>query len=378
MFLFKNFVLVTALVASWSAFGAEKTVTIGQTLGLGNANATEKQRAQRVQHGALAYLESVNRSGGVNGTKIVLKTIDDEGQSAKVKKNMTDLGADPSVLALKGMAGGGACREAMATANEKGLPLLGCMAGSPQLRLASQQVFNIRPGHDAEYKAMAKHFKGLFVRTAFFVHDDNETGKLHLENAKLAMAAQGITLVGNFAVSSKSKPEEAVALLKISNAQALFNQGPNPFLVNVISQSRAAGMLSVQFMSVCSGADSLVSALQETSRGLLFTQVVPFPYGGNSTLSLVKEYQQDLRTLFPNDELSYDSFEAYINARVMVLALQKAGAKPSRSSLSAAIGALGEIDVGGFRLKMTPNATAASSQVDVVMASPGSRQPFLR
>ncbi len=368
---FLSMVLIVAV-----AHAAEPIVVVGQTLGL-TANGTEKQRAERVQQGALAYFNRVNNQSG-GGLKFTLKTLDDGGKSAKVKENMAALGADQSVIALFGMAGGGACREAMSIANQNGLPLVGCMAGSPQLRKPNDWVFNIRPGHDAEYKAMASQLKSFAVKVAFFVHDDNETGAMHLTDAKAAMAAEGITLAGSFAVSSSSDSKLAVAALKKSASAAVFNQGPNPFFADVIKQSRDQGLSGLHYMSVSSGADSLVAALQDSSRGLMFTQVVPYPFTDNSSLQLVRDYRQDLRALYPAASPSYDSFEAYLSAKLLVLGMQKSGKKPTRESLALALGNLGDVNLGGMRLKMGKKGAAASALVDVVMASPGSNIPFLK
>lgn len=375
-----------SVVLSFSVFSlplhaqtAGNTISIGQSLPLGAAENGEMLRATRGQQGALAYLEKVNRRGGVNGFKLQLKTLDDAGDSAKQKSNLATLAADGSVIALMGMAGGGNCRTAMAVAQEKNLPLLGCMAGSPQMRQGGGGwVFNIRPGHDAEYKRMAAHFKSTGIKTAFFAHDDNDTGRLHVVNARAAMQAEGITLVGSAAISKKSKVQEVTEAIRQSAARGVFNQGPNAFFANVVVEARKANLHTLQFMSVCSGADTIVTQLGESSRGITFTQVVPFPFATDTFVPLIHEYQVDMQEKFKGAAFSYDSFEAYINARVLVLALQKAGPKPTRERLAAAIRNLGKVDLSGFRLAFGPDAAAASSFVDLVMASPGKDRPFIR
>jgi branched-chain amino acid transport system substrate-binding protein len=358
---------------------AGNTISIGQSLPLGAAGKGDVLRASRLQQGALAYLEKVNRRGGVNGVKIQLRTLDDAADSGRLKSNLATLAADGSVLALMGMSGGGNCRTAMGVAQENRLALLGCMAGSPQMRQGGDGwVFNIRPGHDAEYKRMAAHFKSTGITTAFFVHDDNDTGRLHVVNATAAMQAAGITLVGSAAVSNKSKAPELAQAIRQSAARGVFNQGPNALFADIVVEARKANLHTLQFMSVCSGADTIVSQLGEASRGITFTQVVPFPFATDTFVPLVHEYQMDMQETFKGAAFSYDSFEAYINARVLVLALQKAGPKPTRERLAAAIRSLGKVDLSGFRLAFGPDATAASGFVDLVMASPGRDRPFIR
>lgn len=354
-------------------------IVIGQSLPLGAASKGDVLRAVRLQQGALAYFQKINRSGGVNGVKLLLKTLDDAGDSAKQKSNLATLAADASLIAFIGMGGGGNCRTAMTMAQDQNLPLLGCMAGTPELRQGGGGwVFNIRPGHDAEYRRMAEHFKSTGVKLAFFLHDDSATGRLHLVNATATMQSAGVSLVGSAAISKNSKVQEVADSILKSTAQGVFNQGPNSFFGEVILETRKANSITRQFMSVCSGADTLVSQLGESSRGITFTQIVPFPFAKDPFVPLIHEYQLDMREHFKDSPLSYDSLEAYITARVLVLALQKAGPKPTHARLAAALGNLGKVDLSGFRLNFGADAAPASNYVDLVMASPGRDRPFIR
>jgi len=363
------------------AQGVGNTVTIGQSLSLSTQSKSDLLRATRLQQGELAYINRVNREGGVHGAKIKINTLDDGGASDRQKQNLATLAADKSVIALMGMAGGGNCRAAMSVAMEHKLPLLACMAGTPQLREGGDGwVFNIRPGHDAEYKRMATQFKSLGITRAFFLHDDNETGKLHLANATAAMKAAGIELIGSAAISKKSMAAEVADAIRKSQAQGIFNQGPNTFFGEVILAIRKGPPGAFQFMSVCSGADTIVSQLGDAARGVSFTQVVPFPFSVDPNIPLIAEYQRDMRASFKDAAYSYDSFEAYINARVLVLALQKAGPKPTRERLAVTLRNLGKINLAGFELAFDSSANPASHYVSVVMASPGrgAHRPFIR
>lgn len=373
--------LCSGLLLPLHAQPAGSSIIVGQSLSLGASSKDDLLRATRLQQGALAYLDKVNRRGGVHGARVLLQTLDDKGSSAQQKSNLATLAADGSVLALMGMAGGGNCRAAMSVTMEHKLPLLGCMAGSPQLRQGGGGwVFNIRPGHDAEYRQMAGQYKSVGVTKAFFLHDDNETGQLHLVNATAAMKEAGITLTGSAAISKKLKAAEVAELVRKSKAQGVFNQGPNTFFGEVVLEIRKSEVGVHQFMSVCSGADTIVTQLGDSSRGIAFTQVVPFPFAADPYVPLVREYQADLQESFKGAAYSYDSFEAYINARILVLALQNAGPKPTRERLAAALRSLGKVDVSGFRLAFDASAAPASQYVSVVMASPGRSKdrPFIR
>jgi ABC-type branched-subunit amino acid transport system substrate-binding protein len=97
----------------------------------------------------------------------------------------------------------------------------------------------------------------------------------------------------------------------------------------------------------------------------VFTQVVPFPWA--RTPNIVRDYRVALEKVAPKAEPSFSSLEGYINARVLTLALQRAGPRVTRESLVSALEGLRETDLGGLRLRYGPNDRTGLSYVDTVV-----------
>ena len=99
---------------------------------------------------------------------------------------------------------------------------------------------------------------------------------------------------------------------------------------------------------------------------IVFTQVVPFPWG--VVPPIVGEYRAAMKRHAPNDELTFSSFEGYINARVLVAGLRLAGKNLSADGLVAALENAGDIDMGGYRVHYSPTSRVGSTFVDTVLA----------
>src|SRR5258706_6000833 len=85
------------MLAAVAAYGtgalAENGVTAGRIL-IGQSaslTGTTAEVGRQMRDGALAYLETVNRQGGIDGRKIELMTLDDAGPSKVRQANTTRL-----------------------------------------------------------------------------------------------------------------------------------------------------------------------------------------------------------------------------------------------------------------------------------------------
>lgn len=58
-----------------------------------------------------------------------------------------------------------------------------------------------------------------------------------------------------------------------------------------------------------------------------------------------------------------------MNARVLVMALKKAGANPSRASVRQALEGLGQVNLGGYPLNFSPTNHIGSRFVDLTVVS---------
>lgn len=111
------------------------------------------------------------------------------------------------------------------------------------------------------------------------------------------------------------------------------------------------------------GTDQLIETLgSDNSRGIEVSQVIPNPW--SNKLVLTREYWQLLAAQGGTVPLSYYGLEGYMNAKLVVAALRRAGANPTREGLMAALRAT-PFDLGGYSVRFGEGRNAGSSYVEM-------------
>jgi branched-chain amino acid transport system substrate-binding protein len=108
----------------------------------------------------------------------------------------------------------------------------------------------------------------------------------------------------------------------------------------------------------------------EMAHGIGFSQVFPYPY--NDTVLLVRDYRAMLKKYAPDALPNYFSLEGYVSGLVLVQAIKKAGANPTREKILDALNKMPEVNLGGFFIKFDPTTHNGSKFTELtVIASDG-------
>lgn len=360
--------LVTALVVVTTANAQGNDIAVGQTIALSGGIAEHGKAAAL---GARAYFDRVNAAGGIGGRRIVLKVMDDGGDSARAAENTRVLIERDNVVAVFGGAEGGPCVASMKVASERRVPLVACMAGSPELREPfNRYVFPVRAAHYSEFERLIDMSVQFGRKRIGFLYADSDTGRRHLANVRKLLAAHGLELAAAIVVPSKPDVARLVDEIEAAKLDTVFNHGSYALYGGIIAAARKRG-LQTHFLAVNSGAQLLVRALGPEAKGLVFTQVVPFPWA--STPTLVKEYKEALKAADPAAEYSFSSLEGYLGARVLVEGLRRAGPRGGREELVGALEGLGTWDAGGLLVSYSRTSREGSRFVDTVIATSDGR-----
>ena len=95
----------------------------------------------------------------------------------------------------------------------------------------------------------------------------------------------------------------------------------------------------------------------------MVTQVVP-PPAPSEKLWGVQEYLDRLKHYYPDDEPNFVGLEGYINAKVLVEGLRRAGPDLTREKFIRAIESIRKFDLGvGGRLSFSPTDHQGSDKV---------------
>jgi branched-chain amino acid transport system substrate-binding protein len=353
-----------------AVFGAEPGVSaseilIGQNITLqGGKNIYGVE----VLAGIRTVIEQTNREGGVNGRRIVLRTLDDDNKSATAEANARKLISEGAFLIFGSIEGGPSTAVMKATEDLK-VPFFGPMAGSPTLRRPHPPlVFPVRAEHREEFRALLRYATGIGLKRVAFFHSDSDVGLAHLANVKLAAAESG----AEFAVAMPIKAdtgdaqlEAFVAQLQQSRADMVLNHGSTSLYERLIRKAHAAG-LKTTFLAVNSGSTQLAEALGPQAHGMVFSQVLPNPMARKTAIT--REYQEAFARAQPGHAFSYGSLEGYLTAKALVIALRQAGAQPTRGALVKALEAA-DIDLGGLKLHYRPGDHTGSTFVDLALVT---------
>jgi ABC-type branched-subunit amino acid transport system substrate-binding protein len=110
--------------------------------------------------------------------------------------------------------------------------------------------------------------------------------------------------------------------------------------------------------------------LGENSRGVIVTQIVPFPW--DRSIPLVREYQDAVKAKGAAD-YSPAGLEGYILAKSLVEGLRASGKDPTRESLVRAFEQMREKDLGGMKLSFSPESHNGTRLVEITMIGRGGK-----
>jgi branched-chain amino acid transport system substrate-binding protein len=343
-----------------------QSITLGQSIAL---QAGKNAYAAEAQAGIEACLDYANQRGGIFGRRVVLKTLDDENQSAKAEAHARTL-AGAGVFAYFGSLEGGPSTAVMKVAVERGIPFIGPMAGSPGLRRPHQRlVFPVRAEHREEFRALLQQGHRLGLKKAALMHADSDTGREHLGNVERLCKDIGIGFGGGLPFRGDIDDAGLRQLARDAaerGVDLIFNHGSASTYEKLIRIVRAAGP-NVQCWGVNSGSTPLVRSLGELAHGMVFAQIVPNPHSGKTALA--REYQQRMaERAAPGTApvLGYGGLEGFMTAKALLLALRAAGPALTRERLVAAAQSL-SVDLGGVTMRWRPGEHTGNAFVDLAL-----------
>ena len=349
------------LVLATAGPSANAVILIGQSIARSGSLAPQ---GEAIVKGTLAYVNRINASGGVNGERIALKTLDDEGDAKRTVENARLLIGEGAV-ALFGMIEGGPCTALLPVITEAKIPLVACMAGSPQLRdPLNRYVFPVRAAHLDEFASLLSTAAGLGNKTVALIHSDSETGRLHLANVTRLAKQRGMEVVLPISVSGKPDVKAIAKQLVASNVDVVLNHGSYSSYAELIRETRALGPRPL-FLAVNSGGQELARLAGSVSKGTIMSQIAPFPNSRGT--SVQRTYEDDLKKSFPGEPFGWSSMEGYLSAVVLVEGLKRAGKRVTREGLVTAFEKTGRFDLGGYEVRYGPNDRTGSTFVDITL-----------
>ncbi len=318
---------------------------------------------QGMRQGILAAFDAANRSGGVFGRTLELKSLDDGYEPEKTVEATKKIIDEDKVFALVGAVGTPTAKAGQPIAAAARVPFIGPFTGAEFLRNPySRYVVNVRASYFQETEAWIEHLtKDLAISKIAILYQDDAFGLAGLEGVQRAMSKRNMSLVAS-GTFKRNTTAVKTALLDIMKAQpeAVVTVAPYKPVAEFIKLAHQVKLDAIFVAISFVGSDSLAAELANQGAGVIVSQVVPFPW--DTSLPVVASYQNAIAAADPNAKPGFVSLEGYLVGRLVVEALERINGEPTREGLLAAIGEK-PFDLGGLTLSYTPARNQGSDQV---------------
>ncbi len=333
-----------------------------------------------MREGILAAFKEANAVGGVNGRKLELVSYDDGYEPDRAIANTEHLIDNDGVFALVGEVGTPTSNAAQPIATQAGVPFIGPLTGAAFLRNpALGNVINIRGSYDQETETWIEHLTiDLGISRIAILYQDDSFGRAGLSGVTKAMEKRGMKPVAE-ATYERNTTAVKMALLTIRQAdpQAVVMIGAYKPCAEFIKLAHVLKINPVFVNISFVDANALAKELGEDGKGVVVTQVVPFP--ADTSIPLVARYQKALKAANSDAKIGFVSLEGYIVGRLVVEALGKVKGPVARAALLSTIKETGTFDLGGITLTYGPNDNQGMHQVFLtVIQADGSIKPVDR
>jgi branched-chain amino acid transport system substrate-binding protein len=356
---------------SASAWAAEKgEIVVGQVASFSGQNGADLGLG--LKDGIEAYFREVNAQGGINGRTLRLVAKDDKyiaAETVRLTKELIEVDKPIALIGYRGTANTIALVNSGLLSSNK-IALVGTLSGAEEIQGANL-LFHARTSYADEIGALTGQIQRLNYEKIAVLHPDDTFGKTGLAAviSALAKTNKTPTSVASYVTSANEVGASIkAAALKLAAAQptavVMVSVG-EPAYAFIREIRDAAPTIALFGISVVNPATVVEKVGLEKAKGIGFSQVFPFPYGGG--FPIVTEYKTLLKKHVPNAQPGYFSLEGFIYGKVLVEALRKAGPNPTRESVAAALKKLTTLDVGGFSFKLNPTTNNGSRFIDLTI-----------
>lgn len=361
--------LLTAAARAYAQPNEENGVTRSTvTVGRLSPQSSKLFGAMARQHaeGADVYIADVNARGGVAGRRIVVTDRDDGYSAERARSEVTALIESDKVFAVMGAFGTPTLPTVMKATDGAGVPLIGANnVADDARRPARRNVFPVRASAFAEAVALVKHQATIGAKR-FVVLSCKESFGPAGAAAYIAALTQAGFAAPEVIFSATSDDPKLVA-------KRLIDAQPEAILVSALPKAFAAvarEFIGLRGKAVMMGLsviriDDLRTELGPLAAGIVLAQSLPSPFTAASVLA--NEYRRLMSIYKPSVEVSYFGLEGFLEAKVLVEGLRRAGAKLTRERLVAALESMADHDLGGLFVRYGKGIRTGVTFVELVM-----------
>lgn len=358
---------------AWPLFAqTDNTIVLGQSAPLTGPAA---QLGIQLREGAKLYFDQINAKGGINGRTIELRTLDDGYEPEKTTVNTKKFLSD-GVFALFGYIGTPTSLAALPLATEAKTPFFAPFTGAQSLREPfNRYAIHVRASYFDETAAIVKQAAAVGIKKFSVFYQNDAYGKAGLEGVERALKTLNLPMASTGTVERNTVDvKKAVADIMAKQPESIVQIGAYKACAAFIREARLAGFGGTFYNVSFVGTQALLTELGKDARGVVISQVMPYPYAPSTPLSA--EFLEAIKAVAATNKsisANYSSMEGYVAAKIFTEALRRAGRNASREAFINAVESLQNYQMGGFNVSFDANKHTASRYVDLTVLTDDGR-----
>ena len=370
-----GWIVALAMTVAHGLCAAAQTLTVAQIGPLVGPAASD---TRDLSAGIQAHLAEVNARGGVSGQQLSYFLLDDRYEAAEFERQF-EAAMQRRPVAVLAPLGLNALRTLLGARllDRHDTVVINAVPGATSFRTPGHaRLFHLRASDRQQIEKILRHALTLGVTRLHVITQDLAAATADVQGASRSVPGSEALHLQLSAV-----PMQADALLaagaaaRAAGAQAVLVMGAPPYMAQAVASLRQAGVSSMLFaLSYLPTGLVVKLAGPEAARGVGIAQAFPNPMG--HTLPLHRQFHAAMKSYAPTLK-AYSSFhlEGYLTARVLTEALRRTPAPQTPSALAGALGTMGPLDLGGFRVNFDASR-AGSSFVDIAVISANGRLTY--
>ena len=347
--------------------GQAAQIIVGQ---VGPMSGLEANQGRAYSAGMQLVFTSVNKAGGVNGHTFTLVRKDDGGRPDDTVSATRQLLAEDKPLVLAGFFGSRNIADLVSSGllEKDKIALVGYRVA--EIRPETPLLYSVRAGLRDEINKLTQHLATIGIKRLGLFYEEGPGA------AALIAAADEAAKKDNASIMSRASyptgtSHVSAAVTKFSSAapQAIIMVASGAAAAAFIEEYRGAGGTAQLFAHSGADIEQLSKRLaEEQMQGVAIAQVTPSPY--KISTRLAKDFTDAVaRTEKLEVPVSYAMMEGFIAAKVIVEAVRRQGARPTREGMVAALDSMDNFNLGGYGVGFKPGMRSGSKFVELSIIS---------
>jgi ABC-type branched-subunit amino acid transport system substrate-binding protein len=340
---------------------SEAPIILGQSAPFSGPAA---QLGIQFYQGAKLYLDIYNAQPGHRDVE--LRFLDDGYEPERTVVNTKKL-IDEDAFALFGYIGTPTSLAALPLAVKDKVPFIAPFTGAMALREPfHKNVFHLRASYNDETALIVKQLTHLGLKKIAVFYQNDAYGKAGLDGVTRALKPLNLAPVATGTVERNTVAvSQAVKDIVAARPDAVVQIGAYKSCAAFIREARKAGYGGTFYNVSFVGTQALADELGKEGRGIMISQVMPFPF--STTTAISREYLDAVAKAGGDASANYSSMEGYLAAKVFSEGLKRAGKNATRDSFITAMESINSTNFGGFNVNFGAKDHVASKFVEISM-----------